>query len=386
MEGKMDREGSLTFLEAASIIVGHGVGVGILAVPYLASRNSWLHIIIICAVCYLINLLMHYMIAELSYNNKGAQFIKCFKNELFTGKIGKPLTWADFFFLGLSVLVNVAGYIAGSAAVINSWFGLDSRLGMLIYYAVVSLVVLYGLKMVGIFEKISVISMVGVVGILFVSAMIHSKSGFANEFIDIKNVAALYSMVMFSLSAVMSVPQVVKGLGGDIKKIKSSIAVGTGVNLFLIILITVMTIIGTGGNVSESGALVDLSQSIGGWVGIVGYVFSLLALSTSFWANTLNLRDIVYEQTGLKRRLSYLVCSIPSLILALLGLQSFVGFTRLAGVIQVLTGIGIILAYRNSRKKASLSPICGKFGTAPFRILVIVSSLLATVGSLVKVV
>ena len=29
----------LTFWEAASIIIGHGIGAGILSVPYLASRS-----------------------------------------------------------------------------------------------------------------------------------------------------------------------------------------------------------------------------------------------------------------------------------------------------------------------------------------------------------
>ena len=80
----------------------------------------------------------------------------------------------------------------------------------------------------------------------------------------------------------------------------------------LILLITFMTLLGCS-NVTENGALVDLSGHLGGWVSIIGYVFSLLALATSFWANTLNLRDIVNEQTnGEKRsaglRLQYMPC------------------------------------------------------------------------------
>ena len=83
---KIESESRLSFMEATSIIVGHGVGSGILSVPYLASRNSWLDIIWVIALCYAVNLLMHYMIAELSLNNGGAQFIRCFQNELFKGK------------------------------------------------------------------------------------------------------------------------------------------------------------------------------------------------------------------------------------------------------------------------------------------------------------
>ena len=134
MEKEIHGEAELTFFEATSIIVGHGVGSGILSVPFLASRNSWWDMIWIIALAYAVNLIMHYMIAELSYNNDGAQFIACFEKELFTGKFKKIATWIAFGLLALSVLVNVAGFIAGAAAVFSSWFGMPRIAGMLLYY------------------------------------------------------------------------------------------------------------------------------------------------------------------------------------------------------------------------------------------------------------
>lgn len=378
-------EARLTFWEATSIIIGHGVGSGILSVPYLASRNSWRDIIWIIAVVYLVNLLMHLMIAELSYNNNGAQFIKCIEGELFKGKTKKIITWIAFVFLGLSVFANVCGFISGGAAVFASWFGIPSWLGMIIYYVLAASVVLFGMKLVGICEKISVFAMVLVIGILFVATLIGGYTDFPNKFIASSNLVALYSMVAFALSAVMSVPQVVKGLEGDTKRIRTSIAAGTGINVGLILVITFMTLYACGSNVTDSGALVDLAGSLGGWVAVVGYIFSLLALSTSFWANTLNLRDIINEQTKFGVRISYIIATVPSLLIALIGFSSFVGFTRIASVIQVITGIGIIVAYNKSRKREGNSPICGKFGTLPFQIIVVISSVLATVGALAKV-
>ena len=379
-------EAKLTFMEATSIIVGHGVGSGILSVPFLASRNSWRDIIWIIAVVYCINLIMHLMIAELSYNNDGAQFIKCIEAELFKGKVKQIVTWTAFGFLGLSVIANVVGFITGGGAVLTTWLGLPSWLAVLIYYAVTALVVLFGMKLVGICEKYSVFAMIGVMVILFVATLVNEHTGFANTFVASSNMVALYSMVAFSLSAVMSVPQVVKGLEGDTKKIKTSIALGTGINTGLIILITFMTLFACGSNVTGDGALVDLSAKLGGWVGIIGFIFSLLALSTSFWANTLNLRDVMHEQTKLGLKLSYLITSLPCLVIALFGLSTFVGFTRIAGIIQVLTGIGIIVAYNRSRKRNADSVICGAFGKLPFQIIVCVSSVLATLGALAKVV
>lgn len=385
MEKKIQGEAELTFLEATSIIVGHGVGSGILSVPFLASRNTWWDILWIVAIAYGINLIMHYMIAELSYNNNGAQFIKCFENELFTGKFKKIATWIAFGLLGLSVLVNVAGFIAGAAAVLRSWFGIPDWAGMLLYYAFAALIVFFGMKLVGICEKISVIAMVAVIGILFVATLLSDTSALPNTFVAGTNLLALFSMVSFSLSAVMSVPQVVKGLKGNTSRIRGSIAAGMGINVGLILIVTFMTLLGAGKGITEDGALVDLANHLGGWVAIVGYVFSLLALSTSFWANTLNLRDIVHEQTKWSIKLSYLVATCPCLVLALVGLQSFVGFTRLASVIQVLTGIGIIISYNRSRKREGTSPICGIFGVLIFQILVVLSSLLATVGAVLPV-
>lgn len=382
---KITEKNSLTFWEATSIIVGHGVGSGILSVPFLASRNNWYDLLWIVAAAYGINLVMHFMIAELSYNNGGAQFIKCFEKELFTGRFKKVAAWFAFGLLGFSVVVNVSGFIAGAAAVFGAWFCLPETAGMVLFYVLAASVVYIGLKLVGICEKIAVFSMVGVIGILFAATLLSDLSPLPRMGFSGSNMLALYGMAAFSLSAVMSVPQVVKGLGGDKKRIRGSIAAGTGINVGLILLITFMTLLGAGEHITENGALVDLSVHLGGWVSIIGYIFSLLALATSFWANTLNLRDIVNEQTKWGVKWSWLAASLPCLCIALIGVESFVGFTRLAGVVQVLTGIGIILAYNRSRKREGAGPICGRWGTLPFQLLVIAGSLLSTVGSLIKV-
>lgn len=382
---QMQGESRLNFLEATGIIVGHGVGAGILSVPYLASHNSFRETVFILIFAYLVALVLHLIIAELSYNNNGAQFVKCFDSELFAGKIKTVLTWTAFILLGVSVIVNVSAFLTGAAAVFAQWFGLPDFVGILVFYVLGASVVFVGMKLVGICEKYAVIAMVVVMGVIFVATLMRGTEALPTGWRGFNNALALFGMISFSLSAVMSTPQVVKGLGGDKKRIRSSIALGLAVNASLIFLITLTTLLGTGGDVSEEGAFVDLARRFGGWVAIVGYVFTLLALATSFWANTLNLRDIVSEQTGWGRRLSWLIASLPCLVLAMLGLDSFVGFTRFASIIQVVTGIGIIVAYNCSRRRVGKSPICGVFGSLPFQILVVAFTLLASVGAVMKV-
>ncbi len=221
-----------------------------------------------------------------------------------------------------------------------------------------------------------------VIGVLFVVTLTRGTQPLPTAFGGGKNALALLSVVSFSLSAVMSTPQVVKGLAGDAKRIRRSIACGLAVNAALILLVTLTTLLGVGApGVTENGALVDLARCLGGWVSIVGYVFSLLALATSFWANTLNLRDIVHEQTHWSERRSWLCASLPCLVFAIVSSVSFVKFTLFASAIQVVTGLGIILAYHLSRKRVGASEIVGRFGTLPFQVLVFLCTMLATAGS-----
>ena len=168
---KIKGESRLSFFEATSIIVGHGVGAGILSVPYLAAHNSLREILWIIALGYLINIVLHLIIAELSYNNNGAQFVSCFDAELFSGRIKKILTWLTFALLGVSVIVNVSAFLTGAAAVFRSWFGLPDVWGMLLFYVIGAGVVFIGMKLVGICEKIAVGSMLAVIGILFVATL-----------------------------------------------------------------------------------------------------------------------------------------------------------------------------------------------------------------------
>lgn len=387
MKKEIDSETKLSFLESTGIIVGHGVGSGIFAVPYLASRNSIGEIIGVVVVIYCVNLLLHLMIAELSYNNGGAQFVKCFENELFQKEgIGRKIGILFVFAaLAFSVYSNVCSYITGAGVVLVSWFGLPSWTAMVIFYVLAAIVVYFGLKVVGIFEKYSVIAMIVVVGILLVATIKNGINPIPTKHIAATNVIALSSSVSFALSAVMSTPQVVKGTGGNMKKTFGAIAAGTAVNLGLILLVTITTFWGVGEDINKDGAIVNLSAKLGGWVGTVGYIFTLLALGTSFWANTLNMRDIFAEQTKLDKKACWLIASLPPFIIALIKLTDFVNLSRIAGVIQVVTGLGIIVAYNRSRKKAADSPLCGKFGTLPFQIIVCLSSILSTVGAVIAV-
>lgn len=390
-EQEFKSESRFSFFESTGVIVGHGVGAGILSVPYLASRNNWWTFFIIVGVAFAVNILLHLMVAELSYRHGGAQFVQCLQRTIFKGKAGKILTWIAFGLIGLSVVMNCCSYITGVATVFYNWFGLPMWAGMLLYYAFAGTVVFFGMKAVGISEKYCAYLMVAVIIVLAVATFTVQINPLPDTFVHINNVLALYGMVSFALSSVMSVPTVVKGNNGNKKRIVGSVVLGTGINITLVIILTLITIFACGANVTTDGAIVDLSGAIGGWVAVVGYVFTIIALSTSLWANTLNLRDMVHEQfEKIHVRLCWVIVSLPCLAITLISLipvfnASFVAFAKAASAIQIVTNVAIVVAYGVVRRKYPDSPLLGKWGSIVFQILVIAMAVVATVGSLLPV-
>ena len=118
--------------------MGHGVGSGILSVPYLAFHNRLREILLILLFCYLFNVVLHLIIAE-----------------LFSGKPKQILTWTAFVNLGMSVIFNVSVFLTGAAVVFRSWLGLPNAVSMLIFYVIGAGVVFIGMKLVGMCEKIA---------------------------------------------------------------------------------------------------------------------------------------------------------------------------------------------------------------------------------------
>ncbi|MFR2604512.1 MAG: hypothetical protein ACLTAX_04205 [Waltera sp.] len=87
MTKEIQSEAHLTTFEAISMIVGNSIGTGIIAVPYLATKNSMLDVVWMVLIAYCVNVILHLIIAELSYNNGGVQLVKSFEGKLFHGKM-----------------------------------------------------------------------------------------------------------------------------------------------------------------------------------------------------------------------------------------------------------------------------------------------------------
>ena len=352
-------EAKLTTFEAISMIVGNSIGTGIIAVPYLATKNSMIDVIWMVGAAYIINVILHLIIAELSYNNGGVQLVKSFEGELFHGVMKKVFSWIVFVVYGLAIMIGVSGNINGGAQIFM------------------------GMKAVGIAQKYAVILLMGIVAVMTVGTFTHPVNGFYTASFHWNNLLALYSMVVFATSANQAVIQVVKGLDGNPGKIRKSIFIGFGLSSAFVLVVTLTVLLGTKGTIDKELAYMQLGESIGKWAVILAGIFSLFALLTTFWSNTLALRDVVHEQVGIGNRVSWLIATVPCILFAIFGVSSFIILTRIMSGVVVLVSIMLVLTYGKSRKKAGASPICGVIGTLPFQILMVVSTIVSAIGALI---
>lgn len=375
-------EARLTTFEAISMIVGNSIGTGIIAVPYLATRNSMLDVVWMVGLAYIINVILHLIIAELSYNNGGAQLVKSFEGELFHGTMKKVFSWFVFVVYGLAIMVGVSGNINGGAQIFVNWFDLPLPAAQVLYYLLAGSVVFMGMKAVGIAQKYAVALLMGIVAVMTIATLLRPLNALYAAPFHLNNLLALYSMIVFATSANQAVIQVVKGLAGNAKKIRAAIFIGFGLSSLFVLVVTMSVLLGTKTDINKELAYMQLGESLGSWAVILAGIFSLFALLTTFWSNTLALRDVVHEQIGIGNRLSWLLATIPCVLFAVFGVSSFIVLTRVMSGVVVLVSIMLVLTYGKSRRKAGTSPICGMIGTVPFQVLMVLSTIVSAVGAL----
>ncbi len=378
----------LTLFEASSIITGYGVGGGILAVPFLASLNGAASIIIILIAAYLFSLLMHLMIAELcTGEEQGVQVVELFRKYLFRGRYEKVWVWLFFTLLGLILFSSQAAYIVGAGEILVELTGWPLWVSEMVFYLLAAGVVAFGLKVLGISEKYAIAALTVILLILAAGSCTLPFKAIPWIGPVGNSTLALFGMVMFSFSAYFSVPQAVEGLAWNKKLIPRAVMLGMGLNLIFIATFIFFTL-SVSTEVTEV-AIIGWTKAIGGWSRIIGSIFMLLAILTTYWSASYALVVIIKERLVWSERLSWLVATLPTLAIAMAGLGTFLELMRLVGGgIAVCVAVALIPAFRSSRRhKASLGIDdwnMGIWGGPLFQAIVIAAYLLTAVGSFVK--
>lgn len=370
---------SLTVWEASCIITGFGIGAGVMSIPYLANKIGLAQAALIFVAVYAVNYVLHLMIADLAMKTEGGQIISCLSKFLFRGK-AKGFTWIFFVLIVFVLFCNLATYLIAGAEAIASLLGVSTLAANLIFYVIAAAVVFFGLKVMGISEKIAVFIIFGLIAALSIGSLFCDFRTIPLFGGTVTQSLAFYGMAMFAISEFFSMPQIVEGLEQDKAKIKKATTIGFVNATVIMAFITFFTLLTTE-NITEL-AIVCWSESVGTWAHILGSLITILAMLTTYWSISLALGSIVGEQTHWSKNVCWLLATLPSLVLTLLGVDSFMGIMRVAGgVISIIMAVMVIPSYHNARREIPGSLL--ERGTLPVQILITVGYVLMGIGNVV---
>ena len=372
----------ITTWEAACIITGYGIGGGVLAMPYLAEKNGIVMAMVILFAAFAASLLLHLMIADITLKcDPGAQVVTVFSRFMFKGKWKKPLTYLFFTLMAVVLFANLAAYVAAAAEVLDGILGIGVFTCKLIFYVLAASVVVFGLKAVAVSEKLMVAIIFGLILVLAVPSLTGPHNPLSAAPGTLHDTVKYFGMAMLAFGAFFSVPQAVEGLGGDTKEIRKAIFLGLGNNLVIMIIVIFCALLASE-EVTEVG-MVGWSAGIGLWAQLIGGVFTLLAMLTTYWSVSLALVDILGEQTHIDGKLCWLIATLPSTLLALFSRGGFLDFLELAGgAIAIIIAMLFVPCYRMALKEVPGGMI--KLLTSGWiQLIVVVAYVLMGVGNVI---
>ena len=144
----------LTFIESVMLVAGAGIGTGILTIPYAISKIGVFGTITALIIAYIVSAVMYLIIADLTRNSEKPEDLLAILDEhLFSGKGKKALNIAFLVLLVLLLLENLVVYILCAGNVLTDLLGINSTATQIIFYALASVVIIFGVKGMGVGEK-----------------------------------------------------------------------------------------------------------------------------------------------------------------------------------------------------------------------------------------
>ena len=350
----------LTFIESLMLVAGAGIGTGILTIPYAISKIGVFGTITALIIAYAVSAVMYLIIADLTRNSEKPEDLLAILDEhLFCGKGKKALNIAFLVLLVLLLLENLVVYILCAGNVLTDLIGINSTVTQIIFYALASVVIIFGVKGMGVGEKLSMLLIGSAVLVLMVLSFLNVKGALNLSFGTPSTVFAVYGLFMFAFSAIFSIIQVCNHIE---KKEMTSKAVigGLSLNALITVAFTVAVILGSD-TVTEI-ATIGLSSGIGiAFVRIICSVLVLLAMFTSFWSSGFAFADVVGGQFGLSTRISWFIATIPALLIAVLLPLGILDYVQIgAGALSIILVIVVLPAYYNAVKQPKTNLLLGK--------------------------
>jgi len=354
---KQKFEGSKTkkIIYSIAILAGTTVGVGLFALPYIASKVGFLVMLGYFLVLGIIVAVIHSNFGKLSVATPDFKRLPGFA-KIHLGEWGKKIAVFSSI-LGLFGAL-LAYLIVGGAFLENLLSPIINIEGnlfyTLLYFTLGAILIFFGIKIIAQIEALGLVLFFAVLILIFIRAypLINIEEFLLPPVkLDIPTFFLPYGAVLFSLWGAALIPEVEEMLGKDKNLLSKIIPIATIIPIIIYIFFIYIILGITGGQTTES-ALTGLRDYLGGGMVNLALFLGVLTTFTSFITLGLTLKRIFWYDLKIGKNISWLMTCFPPLIIFLLGLKSFITVISLGGGVMLgVDGILILLMYQKIKEK-----------------------------------
>lgn len=339
------------FILATASLIGTIIGAGVFGIPYVMSRSGVLTSIFYFVVLGVVVLLLHLFLGEIVLRTKGKHHLTGY-TEKYLGKRVKP-------FIAITTVIGTVGsllaYVILAGKFLNIVFPvLTSPQWSMMAWALLSALVLFGIKSIAPVEVFMNVGLFLVIAVVFIASFSKIQaSSFSLVIPD--NIFLPFGVILFSLVGWNAVPEIAR----IIKKKKSLkvVIISTMLIVVCFYFLFGLVISGVTGPDTTQEAFQGLKSVLGSWVIILGGIFGVLAVSTSYLILGNYLKNtLILDYKFPKHSAFSIACFLP-LILFLLGVQNFIWVIGIVGTfIGLVEGSFIVFIYRKAKKNGDQKP------------------------------
>lgn len=342
----------LADFESVAMMIGAIVGAGVLGIPFVVAQSGVLIGVLYILILGVLVTYVHLMIGEVTLRTQKKMQVPGLARK-YLGTLGGWIMGIDYVFFSYMAIV---AYIVASGDVLAALFPILSAFQWsLIFFSLLAIVVYVGLNGVKVAELVLAMIMLTLLIVIMMSGIPHIDPSnllviqFANVFVP-------FGVIMFAMGGASAVPEMENLLPHAGKKIERTLIIGTLTTVLLYMMFTIVVVGVTGLN-TTSVATIGLGQAISQHVVVLGALFALIAMSTSFLTIGLALRRVYEWDCGLPRVFAWVLALGIPLIVYMLGARDFIKTLALAGALGGgLEGILFVCMFWQARKKGDIVP------------------------------
>lgn len=369
----------LTQAEVIFSVVGCGIGSGCLGTAYSARLAGLPVLVFWFIVTGILTLFSMMYVAETTLRTKTMVQLP--------GLAQRYLGGGGSLLIFLAVVINslscMIAYFSGSGNILNELLHVPDWLGTLIFLVPAAGVAWFGLKAMGVGNKLMSVGMIIMLVVLTAASLIAKDGHLSRIFTsDWTYAVPIFNVAAFSYIGQYLVPDLARGLSHDPKKLAPAIAIGQLIVCLLLIMVPLGVMFITPAEDLTQVATIAWGRSLGLWALYIANIFALVAMLTSYWAISQTLLSNVVdkfkfhsdEDVKIRLPITIIIIAIP-LAFTLSGAVGFVDAIYFSGTFAgAIMAILPIFMLRGARKRGEIEPAwnCGWMYHPLIRIVIVV--------------